>query len=77
MTTKVKHKKPDFMLKYFAVLQVLLRLANFDAIEATEKRSLIKLLIKFKKTKRKNYKPLYHFVIYLSRICYLRINACF
>ena len=48
------------MLKHFSVLKVLLRLADFNAIEATEKRSLIKLIIKFKKTKRGNDKNLYH-----------------
>ena len=46
------------MLKYFLVLNLLLRLANFYANLAI-KKSLIKLLIKFKNNKSKNDKNLF------------------
>ena len=45
----MKHKKPDFMLKYFSVFKVLLRLANFDAIREIEKTIFNKITNKVKK----------------------------
>ena len=36
-TSKVKHRKPDVILKYVLVFQILIRFATFDAIDAIEK----------------------------------------
>ena len=73
---KSEPRRPEFMFKHFSFFKVLLRLANFEAIVAIEKRFLIKLLTSLKRTKCKNDKSLYHtIVIYLSLICYLRIST--
>ena len=46
-TSKVKHGRPDIMLKYFLVLKVLLRLINYDVIGAIKKAIIEKTVNHF------------------------------
>ena len=45
----MKHKRPDFMLQYFSVLKILIKLANLYTIDAIEKIIFDKIVDKVKK----------------------------
>ena len=49
-----KHRKPDFIFKYFSVLKTLLRFACIDAFVSTEKTIFNKIKSKTKSGNNKN-----------------------